>query len=147
MALNGTYVPSPSDWVREQIELYERTEGREGNTLRETGLPVVIVSMIGGKTGDVRKIALMRVEHGGEYALVASMGGRPKNPVWYYNLIASPDSVTIQDGPQPFDVRVREVFGEERELWWDRSVAAFPTYADYKAKTERVIPVLIATRR
>ena len=147
MPLQGTYVPSPSKWVRDQVEHYERSGGTEANTLLETGIPVIVVSMIGGKTGDIRKIALMRVEHEGEYALVASMGGQPKNPVWYYNLIASPDTVTIQDGPTPFDVTVREVFGEERTLWWDRSAAVYPSYTDYQNKTERVIPVLVATRR
>src|SRR3954465_15197040 len=97
------YIPSPRDWVREQVELYERTGGAEGNTLRDSGLPVIIVTMRGAKSGKIRKIALMRVEHDGEYALVASMGGAPKNPVWYYNLKEDPDSVTIQDGPEPFD--------------------------------------------
>jgi F420H(2)-dependent quinone reductase len=147
MPLHGTYVPSTADWVREQVELYERTGGAEGNTLRDTGLPVIVVSMIGAKTGDIRKIALMRVEHEGEYALVASMGGRPKNPVWYYNLLASPDTVVIQDGPEPFDATVREVLGEEKAAWWERAVAAFPPYAEYQAKTDRIIPVLIAKRK
>jgi F420H(2)-dependent quinone reductase len=144
MPLTGTYVPSPSQWVADQVELYERTGGREGNTLRETGIPVILVTMRGAKSGDIRKIALMRVEHEGEYALVASIGGAPKNPAWYANLVADPN-VMIQDGPEPFDAVVREVTGAERELWWERSVAVFPTYADYKAKTERVIPVLIAS--
>ena len=145
MALNGTYVPSTFGWVRDQVELYERSGGSEGNTLRETGLEVIIVSMRGAKSANVRKIALMKVEHNGEYALVASMGGAPKNPVWYHNLVAAPDEVTVQDGPVPFDVSVREITGDERATWWGRCVAAFAPYADYQVKTERLIPVLIAT--
>jgi F420H(2)-dependent quinone reductase len=144
MELNGTYIPSKLDWVRDQIDLYERTNGSEGNTHRDTGLPVVIVTMLGAKTHSVRKIALMKVEHDGEYGFVASFGGRPTNPDWYNNLTANPDSVLLQDGPTPFAVSVREVFGEERAMWWDRSVAAFSTYADYQEKTERIIPVLVA---
>ncbi len=147
MTIEGEYGPSAFDWVREQVELYERTGGREGNTLRDTGIPVIIVTMKGRASGKVRKIALMRVEHGGEYALVASMGGAPTNPLWYGNLLADPDAVTVQDGPEPFAVSVREVSGEERQQWWDRSVAVFPTYAEYQAKTERVIPVLVASPR
>jgi deazaflavin-dependent oxidoreductase (nitroreductase family) len=147
MSIEGEYVPSPSGWVRDQVELYERTGGQEGNTLRETGLPVIVVTMRGNKTASVRKIALMRVEHEGEYALVASMGGAPKNPVWYHNLVADPTNVTVQDGPEPFPVTVREATGDERAAWWERAVAAFSNYADYQAKTERQIPVLIATRR
>lgn len=147
MAIEGDYVPSALEWVRDQVDLYERTGGREGNTLRDTGIPVIIVTMKGAKSGNVRKIALMRVEHDGEYALVASMGGAPTNPGWYGNLIAHPDDVTVQDGPEPFAVSVREVEGDERALWWERAVAVFPTYADYQTKTERVIPVLIASPR
>ena len=147
MAIEGEYVPSTSAWVREQIETYERSGGTEANTLRETGIPVIVVTMRGNKSGAVRKIALMRVEHEGEYALVASMGGAPKNPVWYYNLLADLDNVFVQDGPEPFAVSVREVDGDERALWWDRSVAVFSNYADYQAKTERRIPVLIASPR
>jgi F420H(2)-dependent quinone reductase len=145
MALDGEYVPSTRGWVRDQVEAYERSGGREANTLRDTGLPVIIVTMRGNKTGNVRKIALMRVEHDGEYALVASVGGAPRHPVWYHNLTANPDEVTIQDGPEPFPVRVREVTGDERAVWWDRAVAAFPLYRDYEQKTDRQIPVLVAT--
>ncbi len=147
MALQGTYVPSTAQWVSDQVELYERTGGTEGNTLRDTGIPVVIVTMLGGKTGNVRKIALMRVEHEGEYALVASVGGRPKNPQWYANLLANPSDVEVQDGPEPFAVSVQEVSGDERAAWWERAVAVFAPYAEYQEKTERTIPVLIATRR
>lgn len=124
--IDGEYVPSPREWVRDQVALYERTGGREGATLRDTGLPVIIVTMKGRTSGHVRKIALMRVEHEGEYALVGSMGGAPKHPVWYYNLKANPSRVTIQDGPEPFPVVVREVDGDERATWWQRAVAAFP---------------------
>jgi deazaflavin-dependent oxidoreductase (nitroreductase family) len=146
MTLQGQYVASSAAWVREQVETYERSGGREANTLRDTGLPVIIVSMRGNKSGTVRKIALMRVEHNGEYALVASKGGAPANPVWYYNLAANPDEVIIQDGPEPFDARVREVTGEERAAWWERSVAAYPPYAEYQERTDRAIPVFVATR-
>jgi F420H(2)-dependent quinone reductase len=146
MVLQGTYVPSPAGWVRDQVEAYERSGGTRANTLQDTGLPVVIVTMRGNKTGAVRKIALMRVEHDGEYALVASKGGAPKHPVWYYNLVAKPDEVTIQDGREPFAVRVRQVTGDERRVWWERAVAAYPPYADYQKRTEREIPVFVATR-
>jgi deazaflavin-dependent oxidoreductase (nitroreductase family) len=144
-SLEGTYVPSAMDWVRTQVETYERSGGTEANTLLDTGIPVVIVTMRGAKSGDVRKIALMRVEHGGEYALVASFGGAPKHPVWYLNLIASPDEVLLQDGPEPFRVKIRELEGDERAEWWERSVAVYPPYAEYQERTERVIPVLLAS--
>jgi deazaflavin-dependent oxidoreductase (nitroreductase family) len=147
MVLQGEYVPSPRQWVRDQVEGYERSGGEEANTLRDTGLPVIIVTMRGNKTGNVRKIALMRVVHDGEYALVASMGGAPKNPVWYYNLKANPDEVFIQDGAEPVDVHLREVAGDERAVWWERAVAAYPPYAEYQLKTDRQIPVFVASRR
>lgn len=147
MTIEGDYVPSALGWVRDQVDLYERTGGREGNTLRDTGIPVIIVTMKGKASGKVRKIALMRVEHGGEYALVASMGGAPTNPLWYGNLLANPDDVTVQDGSEPIAMSIREVSGDERQQWWDRSVAVFPTYAEYQAKTERTIPVLVASPR
>ena len=142
--LSGTYVPSTLQWVREQIELYESTGGREGATLRDTGIPVVIVAMRGAKSGSVRKIALMRVEHEGEYALVASKGGAPDNPDWYHNLVEHPDEVTVQDGPAPFFVRVRLAEGDEYDSWWKRSVAVFPQYEAYKQKTSRRIPIFVA---
>lgn len=147
MALEGEYVPSPAKWVRDQVEEYESSGGTKANTLLDTGIPVVIVTMRGASSGKIRKIALMRVEHDGEYALVASMGGAPKNPFWYANLVADPDNVMVQDGPAPFDVTVREATGDERAEWWDRSVAVFPNYAEYQTKTERVIPVLIASAK
>jgi F420H(2)-dependent quinone reductase len=142
--IEGEYEPSALAWVREQIEAYERSGGTEANTLRDTGIPVIVVTMKGASSGKVRKIALMRVEHEGEYALVASMGGAPTNPAWYRNLVADPTEVAVQDGPEPFRVHVREVSGDERAAWWERAVAVFPTYAEYQAKTERTIPVLIA---
>jgi deazaflavin-dependent oxidoreductase (nitroreductase family) len=147
MTVEGEYAPSSFDWVRNQVEAYERSGGKEANTLGDRGFPVVIVTMRGNKSGKIRKIALMRVEHDGEYALVASLGGAPKHPVWYYNLEAHPDEVLIQDGPEPFEVHVREVSGDERAAWWDRAVAAYPDYADYQEKTERQIPVFVATRK
>ena len=147
MTIEGEYAASPAAWVRDQVEAYERSGGREANTLLDTGLPVVIVGMRGNKSGKVRKMALMRVEHDGQYALVASMGGAPKHPVWYRNLKANPSQVMLQDGPEPFHAEVRELEGDERELWWDRAVAAFPPYAEYQQKTKRRIPVFLATRR
>lgn len=147
MTLEGEYEPSRFRWVREQVEAYEGSGGQRGNTLLDTGLPVVIVTSRGNKTGKLRKTPLMRVEHDGRYALVASKGGAPAHPVWYHNLKADPESVTIQDGAEPFDVRVHEATGDERQEWWDRAVAAFPDYAEYQKKTDRVIPVFVATRR
>jgi deazaflavin-dependent oxidoreductase (nitroreductase family) len=142
--IEGEYVPSTSQWVRDQVELYESTGGREGSTLLDTGIPVIIVTMRGARSGAVRKIALMRVEHGGSYALVASKGGAPDNPDWYANLLANPNEVTVQDGPEPFAVTVRQIDGAEYDEWWQRSVAVFPRYDEYRAKTDRRIPVLLA---
>lgn len=147
MPVEGEYEPSPWAWVREQVETYERTGGREANTLRDTGLPVIILTTRGNKSGKVRKTPLMRVEHEGEYALVASMGGAPMHPVWYRNLKADPTAVTLQDGSEPWDMEVRELEGDERATWWERAVAAFPPYAEYQEKTSRVIPVLLARKR
>ena len=147
MTLEGEYVPSPWQWVRDQVETYERTGGQEANTLLDTGLPIIIVTTRGNKSGILRKTPLMRVEHDGEYALVASMGGAPKHPVWYYNLVADPSAVRIQDGPEPFDADVREVSGDERTRWWERAVEAYPPYAEYQTRTDRLIPVFVARRR
>jgi deazaflavin-dependent oxidoreductase (nitroreductase family) len=147
MPLEGEYEPSPWAWVREQVETYERTGGREANTLLDTGLPVVIVTTRGNKSGKLRKTALMRVEHGGEYALVGSMGGAPTDPVWVHNVRADPTAVMVQDGPEPWDAVVREVTGEERAEWWERAVAAYPPYAEYQEKTSRTIPVFVASPR
>ena len=143
--LVGNYVPSTMQWVRDQVELYERTGGREGGTLRETGIPVIIVAMRGAKSGNVRKIALMRVEHAGEYALVASKGGAEVNPEWFHNLVANPHEVTVQDGPAPFRATVRLIDGAEYDTWWARSVAVFAQYDAYKAKTPRRIPLFVAS--
>ena len=147
MNIEGEYVPSRSKWVSDQIDAYEASGGIEGNSLFDTGIPIIVVTMRGHRSGNVRKIALMRVEHEGQYALVASMGGAPSNPGWYKNLVADPDEVFVQDGPTPVAVSVREVFGEERALWWQRSVAVYPSYADYEAKTDRIIPVFVTTNR
>jgi deazaflavin-dependent oxidoreductase (nitroreductase family) len=146
MPLRGEYEPSPSEWVRDQVETYESSGGEKGNTLLDTGLPVIIVGHLGRHSRKVRKTPLMRVEHGGEYALVASKGGAPEHPVWYFNLTDAPDQVTIQDGAEPFGAVVHEVDGDERQQWWDRAVAAYPPYAEYQEKTERRIPVLVARR-
>ena len=146
MTVQGEYAPSAFAWVRDQVETYERSGGRDAGTLQGTDWPVVVVTMLGNKSGKVRKIALMRVEHDGEYALVASLGGAPKHPVWYYNLAAHPADVTIQDGAEVFGVRVREVSGDERARWWERAVAAYPPYAEYQERTDRTIPVFVATR-
>ena len=147
MTIEGEYEPSAQQWVRDQVETYEASGGTEANTLRDTGIPVIIVTMKGAKSGKVRKIALMRVEHDGEYALVASNGGAPKHPVWYHNLIADPHTVQVQDGPEPFDVTVARPTGDERAAWWERAVAVFPNYAEYQTKTDRQIPVLVASPR
>jgi deazaflavin-dependent oxidoreductase (nitroreductase family) len=147
MAVEGEYEPSPSQWVRDQVEEYEASGGTRANTLRDTGMPVVIFTTRGNRSGKVRKTPVMRVEHDGEYALVASKGGAPENPVWYYNLKAHPDEVMLQDGPAPFDVEVRQVSGDERARWWDLAVAAYPPYAEYQLKTTREIPVFVAFRK
>jgi len=147
MTLAGEYEPSPAQWVRDQVEAYESSGGQRGNTLMDTGMPVIIVTTRGNRSGKLRRTPLMRVEHGGEYALVASKGGSPTHPVWYHNLTADPEAVVIQDGPDPFDAVVREVSGDERAAWWERAVAAYPPYAEYQEKTAREIPVLVASRR
>lgn len=147
MTLDGEYEPSPAQWVRDQVEEYEASGGQRANTLRDSGLPVVIVTTRGNKSGKIRKTPLMRVEHDGKYLLVASKGGAPSNPVWYYNLVADPDAVVIQDGPEPFPVTVRQLDGDDRAQWWERAVAAFPPYAEYQEKTDRTIPVFLATRK
>jgi deazaflavin-dependent oxidoreductase (nitroreductase family) len=147
MTLEGEYEPSPAEWVRNQVAEYESSGGTRANTLMDTGMPVIIVTTRGNKSGKVRKTPLMRVEHDGEYALVASKGGAPEHPVWYHNLVNDPDAVAIQDGPAPFDVAVREISGDEKAVWWERAVAAYPPYAEYQAKTDRQIPVFVASRR
>jgi deazaflavin-dependent oxidoreductase (nitroreductase family) len=140
MPLIGEYEPSTSEWAREQADLYESSGGTEGTEMR--GMPVIILTSVGVKTGKLRKTALMRVEHEGAYAVVASQGGAPENPVWYNNLTAQPH-VELQDGPIKLDYLAREVTGDEKALWWQRCVDAFPDYADYQIKTERQIPVFV----
>jgi deazaflavin-dependent oxidoreductase (nitroreductase family) len=147
MPLDGEYEPSPEQWVRDQVATYEATDGREANTLMDTGLPVVIFTTRGRRSGKLRKMALMKVEHDGKYALVASKGGAPEHPVWYHNLTADPDALMVQDGADRWDATARELSGDERQEWWDRAVAAYPSYADYQTKTDRLIPVLLAERR
>lgn len=146
MPIVGEYVPSPSQWVADQVAEYEASGGTRANTLRDTGIPVIIVTMRGARSGKVRKIALMRVEHEGSWALVASKGGAPTHPEWYANLLADPH-VMVQDGPEPVDAVVRLVTGDERATWWERSVAVFPRYADYEVTASaagREIPVFVA---
>jgi len=145
MTLQGDYEPSSWEWVRDQVAEYEASGGRRANTLMDTEWPVIIVTMRGHTSGKVRKTALMRVEHGGAYALVASKGGAPDNPAWYQNLVSHPDEVLIQDGPEPLAMTVHEVHGDEKATWWERAVAAYPPYAEYQEKTDRPIPVLVAT--
>ena len=138
------YIPPTLDWVREQVELYEGSNGTEGTTLRDTGMPCIIVTHTGNKTGGIRKIPLMRVEVDGSYVLVGSYGGRPKNPVWVYNIRANPD-VEIRDKTEVFQMRVREVTEDpERQRLWEASAAAYPPYNEYQAKTDRKIPVFVA---
>ena len=143
MPLEGEYEPSPEKWVRDQVELYERTGGREGNTLPRRTEPVVVYTTRGAKSGKIRKNPLMRVEHDGVYAMVASQGGAPKHPTWYFNVTTHPDQVTVQDGDQVRDGVAREVEGEEYDQWWERAVAAYRDYADYQQKTDRKIPIVL----
>lgn len=134
------YAPSPTGWVRDQVERIESSGGTQGMEL--AGMPVVLIDTVGARTGKLRKTPLMRVEHDGRYAAVASQGGAPQHPAWYFNLRARPET-TLRDGTAVGQYRAREVTGAERELWWDRAVAAYPPYADYQDKTDRIIPVLV----
>ena len=140
MPLEGRYEPSPVDFVRDQVELFERTNGREGNKMQD--LPIIVLTTKGTRSGNLRKTPLMRVEHDVKYLIVASRGGAPQHPVWYYNVAATP-TVEIQDGASKQDMAARELAGEEREIWWKRAVDAYPPYAEYQEKTERVIPILL----
>ncbi|MEY9996640.1 deazaflavin-dependent oxidoreductase (nitroreductase family) [Streptomyces sp. V4I8] len=142
MPLDGEYEPSPTKWVRDQVELYESSGGTQGTTLQNTGRPVILLTTRGVKSGKIRKTPLMRVEHEGRYAAVASLGGAPKHPVWYHNVKGDPH-VELQDGPVKRDMRAREITGAEKDEWWERAVAAYPPYADYQKKTDRVIPVFV----
>ena len=140
MPLDGEYEPSTAQWARDQVALYEGSGGLEGTTLFD--LPVVILTSRGASSGKLRKTPLMRVEHEGTYAVVASQGGAPTHPLWYFNLVADPH-VELQDGPVKSDRTAREVTGEEKATWWERAVAAYPDYADYQTRTERQIPVFV----
>ena len=146
MPLTGEYEPSSRKQTREQVERYEATEGREANTLAGTNWPVVIFTTRGRHSGKIRKFALMRVEHDGKYAMVASLGGAPTHPEWYSNVTADPEALMVQDGVERFDATARELEGEEREIWWQRAVEAYPPYAKYQERTERQIPVLLVER-
>jgi deazaflavin-dependent oxidoreductase (nitroreductase family) len=143
MPLQGEYEPSPADWVRDQVDEYERSGGTSGTTLR--GVPVVVITSVGASSGKLRKNPVMRVEHDGVYAAVASKGGTPENPGWYRNLVAHP-LVELQDGAARADYAARELAGDERELWWTRAVEVWPDYADYQTKTDRQIPVFVLER-
>jgi len=140
MPLTGEYAPSTAAWARKQAERYEATNGEQAGTLQ--GRPVIVLTSVGAKTGKLRKTALMRVEHDGIYAVVASLGGAARNPVWYHNLKANPH-VELQDGPTKRDYMAREVTGEEKAVWWQRAVEAYPSYANYQARTKRQIPVFV----
>ena len=142
MPITGEYEPSTSDWARDNAELYMASGGKEGTELK--GKPVILLTTIGAKTGKVRKTPLMRVEHNGEYDVVASLGGAPKHPVWYFNIKANP-RVELQDGAETHDYEAREVVGDEKAIWWERAVEAWPDYADYQRKTDRQIPVFVLT--
>jgi F420H(2)-dependent quinone reductase len=140
MPLQGDYEPSPSSWSRKQAELFEATNGEEGGDLR--GRPIIVLTSLGARTGKIRKTPLMRVEHEGIYAVVASLGGAPKHPVWYFNLKKNPH-VELQDRGTKRDYSAREVTGDEKTVWWDRAVEAWPDYATYQKKTDRQIPVFV----
>ena len=142
MPLSGEYEPSTSDWARENAEQYMESGGTEGTEMQ--GKPVILLTTIGAKSGKIRKTPLMRVEHNGEYAVVASLGGAPKNPVWYHNVKKNP-RVELQDGTTSSDYDAREVFDEEKAAWWERAVEAWPDYAEYQKKTDRQIPVFVLT--
>jgi F420H(2)-dependent quinone reductase len=142
MPLEGEYLPSPVDWSREQADKYIESGGTDGTVLQ--GKPVILLTTVGAKTGKLRKTPLMRVEHNGEYAIVASLGGAPKNPVWYYNVVTNP-RVELQDGTVTRDYDAREVFGDEKATWWERAVQVWPDYAGYQKKTDRQIPVFVLT--
>lgn len=147
MTLQGEYEPSPDEWVRNQVAEYESSSGERGGTLGDTGIPVIVVTTRGHRSGKLRKNPVMRVEHDGAYALVGSKGGAPEDPLWVHNLRSDPAAVMIQDGPEPFDAEVRELAGDERAKWWERSVSVYRSYAEYQERTEREIPVFLATRR
>jgi F420H(2)-dependent quinone reductase len=142
MPLSGEYAPGASDWAREQAQKYMDSGGKQGTEMQ--GKPVILLTTVGAKTGKLRKTPLMRVEHDGQYAVVASLGGAPKHPVWYHNIKKNP-RVELQDCTVTGDYDAREVFDEERAIWWERAVEAWPDYANYQTKTDRQIPVFVLT--
>jgi F420H(2)-dependent quinone reductase len=144
MPLTGEYAPSTAKWARDQAERFEATDGAEANTLR--GVPIIVLTSVGARTGKLRKTALMRVEHDGRYAVVASKGGSPEHPVWYWNITANPH-VELQDGAERRDYDARVLEGAEREGWWARAVAVWPDYATYQTRTDREIPVILLEPR
>jgi len=147
MAFNAEYEPSTWQWVADQVTEYEASGGARANTLMDTGIPIIVFTTVGRKSGKLRKVPLMRVEHEGVYALVASKGGDPQHPAWFHNIEANP-TIMFQDGPEPFETTVRQIEGDEYDLWWDRSVAVYPPYAEYKEKAvDRQIPVFLTAPR
>lgn len=142
MTLQGTYVPSKADWVREQVAAFEASDGAEANTLRDSDDPIVVITSVGAKSGNLRKNPVMRVERDGKYVAIASKGGAPDQPEWYYNFLAHPE-VDLQDGPVKKTYRARVLSGAERAEWWDLAVSTWATYASYQEKTEREIPVFL----
>jgi deazaflavin-dependent oxidoreductase (nitroreductase family) len=145
MALEGTYVPSQQQWVRDQVKEFEASGGARANTLRRTGDPIVVITSVGARSGTLRKNPVMRVERDGRYVAIASLGGAPRNPEWYHNFLAHPE-VELQDGPERHTYAVRLLSGEERAEWWDYAVRTWPTYGEYQKKTDREIPVFLLER-
>jgi len=146
MSIEGQYGASTWGWVAKQVEEYEASGGSEANTLSDSGIPIIVFTTVGRKSGLVRKVPLMRVEHDGQYALVASKGGSPEHPGWFHNIVANPE-IVLQDGPEPFTTTVREISGDERATWWERASAIYPPYLEYQEKTERLIPVFLTASR
>ena len=146
MSIDGQYGASTWGWVAKQVEEYEASGGSEANTLSDSGIPIIVFTTVGRKSGLVRKVPLMRVEHDGQYALVASKGGSPEHPGWFHNIVANPE-IVLQDGPEPFTTTVREISGDERATWWERASAIYPPYLEYQEKTERLIPVFLTASR
>jgi F420H(2)-dependent quinone reductase len=145
MALSGTYVPSKQQWVRDQVEAYEASDGDRANTLRDTGAPIVVITSVGAKSGNLRKNPVMRVERDGSYLAVASLGGSDRNPEWYHNFLVHPE-VELQDGPERHVYTARVLSGAERSEWWDHAVATWSTYGEYQKKTDREIPIFLLER-
>jgi F420H(2)-dependent quinone reductase len=145
MALQGTYVPSTEQWVRDQVEAYERSGGQQADTLQDNGHPIVVITSVGAKSGNLRKNPVMRVERDGRYVAIASQGGAPEHPRWYYNFVAHPE-VDLQDGPEVHTYRARLLSGDERTEWWDYAVQTWPTYGEYQKRTDREIPVFLLER-